>query len=181
MQLYKTLYADPPWWEQGGGKIKRGADRHYELMKTNDIKKYLYENDIASRLGANAHLYLWTTNNFLADALDVMEYWRFRYVTTITWFKQGNVGLGQYFRDVTEHCLFGVRGTLPYKISPDGKRQQGMTGFIAPRDIHSAKPEQMRQMIETVSYPPYLELFARQRYDGWDSIGKELPKNGMDM
>lgn len=26
---YKTIYADPPWPEQGGGKIKRGADRHY--------------------------------------------------------------------------------------------------------------------------------------------------------
>lgn len=29
---YKTIYADPPWPEQGGGKIKRGADRHYPLM-----------------------------------------------------------------------------------------------------------------------------------------------------
>ena len=34
---YKTIYADPPWREQGGGKIKRGADRHYPLMKTKDI------------------------------------------------------------------------------------------------------------------------------------------------
>ncbi len=25
---YKTIYADPPWPEVGGGKIKRGADRH---------------------------------------------------------------------------------------------------------------------------------------------------------
>ena len=35
---YKTIYADPPWLESGGGKIKRGADRHYSLMKTQDIK-----------------------------------------------------------------------------------------------------------------------------------------------
>ena len=34
---YKTIYADPPWNEQGGGKIKRGADRHYSLMKTSEI------------------------------------------------------------------------------------------------------------------------------------------------
>ena len=34
---YKTIYADPPWNESGGGKIKRGADRHYNLMKTTDI------------------------------------------------------------------------------------------------------------------------------------------------
>ena len=35
---YKTILADPPWQEQGGGKIKRGADKHYPLMKTKDIK-----------------------------------------------------------------------------------------------------------------------------------------------
>lgn len=34
---YQTIYADPPWWETGGGKIKRGADRHYQLMKTPEI------------------------------------------------------------------------------------------------------------------------------------------------
>ena len=34
---YQTILADPPWNEQGGGKIKRGADRHYPLMKTKDI------------------------------------------------------------------------------------------------------------------------------------------------
>lgn len=36
-QIYKTIYADPPWMERGGGKIRRGADRHYPLMKTQDI------------------------------------------------------------------------------------------------------------------------------------------------
>jgi N6-adenosine-specific RNA methylase IME4 len=28
-------------------------------------------------------------------------------------------------------------------------------------------------MIETVSYMPAIELFARQRYDGWDCWGDE--------
>ena len=37
---YKTIYMDPPWAEQGGGKIKRGADRHYPLMKTKDAWHY---------------------------------------------------------------------------------------------------------------------------------------------
>ena len=34
---YRTIYADPPWMERGGGKIKRGADKHYPLMSTKDI------------------------------------------------------------------------------------------------------------------------------------------------
>jgi len=27
--IWRTALIDPPWPEQGGGKIKRGADRHY--------------------------------------------------------------------------------------------------------------------------------------------------------
>ena len=165
---YLTIYADPPWNESGGGKIKRGADRHYSLMKTKDIMA-LPIHEIAD---TNCHLYLWTTNNFLADAMKVMEAWGFRYVTTITWLKD-KIGLGQYYRGMTEHCLFGVKGRLPYKII-DGKRQQGVTGFIAPRTKHSKKPEQMRGMIEKVSYQPYIEIFAREPVNGWDCWGDEV-------
>ena len=34
---YKTIYADPLDNRTGGWKIKRGADKHYQLMKTEDI------------------------------------------------------------------------------------------------------------------------------------------------
>ena len=89
---YKTIYADPPWNEVGGGKkYKRGADRHYPLMKTKDIIA-LPVQDIAD---TNCHLYLWVTNNFLPDGLQVMQAWGFRYITTITWMKD-RFGLGQY-------------------------------------------------------------------------------------
>ena len=80
---YKTIYADPPWMEAGGGKIKRGADRHYPLMKTKDIINL----PVADIADDNCHLYLWTTNNFLQDALKVMEAWGFKYKTKITWVK----------------------------------------------------------------------------------------------
>ncbi len=164
---YQIIYADPPWNEAGGGKIKRGADRHYSLMKTKDIIVLPVQNITAE----NAHLYLWTTNNFLPDALKVMETWGFSYKTMITWVKD-RFGLGQYFRGQTEHCLFGVKGFLPYKII-DNKRQQGRTYFGAPRTKHSEKPEQMRSMIEKVSYGNKIELFARKRMNGWDVWGNE--------
>lgn len=73
---------------------------------------------------------------------------------------------------MTEHCLFGVRGFLPYKIL-DGKRQQGRTVLYAKRTAHSVKPEEMRQMIEVVSYGEKIELFARKQTDGWDVWGLE--------
>lgn len=165
---YHTIYADPPWAENGGGG--RGANAHYPLMKAKEIIALApMVQDLAEE---NAHLYLWTTNNFLPDALEVMKAWGFRYVTMITWMKD-RIGLGQYFRGLTEHCLFGIRGKLPYKVI-DGKRQQGKTGFFEEKREHSRKPVQMREMIEKVSYPPFIELFARERFDGWDAWGNEI-------
>lgn len=182
---YKTIYADPPWMEAGGGKIKRGADRHYPLMKTKDIINL----PVADIADDNCHLYLWTTNNFLQDALKVIEAWGFKYKTKITWVKSiveedgriklQNAGLGQYFRGLDEVCLFGVKGSLPYKTL-EGKRQQGKTVFFAPRGEHSEKPEEMRNMIEVVSHAPYIELFARKKVDRWDSWGNEV-KNDIDL
>lgn len=167
---YKTIYADPPWAERGSGKIKRGADRHYALMKTEDIIKLPVRGLIDPE---GCHLYLWTTNNFLPDALEVVEAWGFEYVTMITWIKDRQ-GLGQYYRGLTEHCIFArTQKRLPYKIV-DGKRQQGVTGFYEPKREHSRKPEKMREMIERVSYGPRIELFARTKAPGWDVWGNEV-------
>jgi N6-adenosine-specific RNA methylase IME4 len=170
--MYHTIYADPPWNETGGGKIRRGADRHYPLMKTPDIIRVMQE-QLAGKIADNAHLYLWVTNNFLPDGLRVMQELGFRYITTITWVKD-RIGLGQYFRGQTEHLLFGVRGVLPYRKLPDGKRAQGKTVIYAPKRKHSEKPGVVYEIIERVSHPPYLELFARKKREGWDSWGNEI-------
>ncbi len=167
---YKTIYIDPPWNERGGGKIKRGADRHYPLMKSSEIANLPVSNLIDSN---GCHLYMWTTNNFLPDALEIIKQWGFDYITLITWNKD-KIGLGQYFRGLTEHCIFAsTKKRLPYKIM-EGKRMQGVTGFYEPKTIHSRKPMTMRQMIEKVSYEPRIELFARQKIDGWDCWGNEV-------
>lgn len=168
--LYRTILADPPWNERGGGKIKRGADKHYPLMKTKDI---IAMSDFVSSISYDdCHLYLWSTNNFLPDALEVVKSWGFRYITMITWTKD-RIGLGQYYRGMTEHCIFAVKGRLPYKIV-DGKRCQGTTSIVAPKTKHSKKPTEMYEYIERVSYGPYIELFARKKRDGWDSWGNEV-------
>ena len=142
------------------------------------------------------HLYLWATNNYLPAAFECIKAWGFEYITTITWMKD-KVGLGQYYRGITEHCLFATtKKRLPYKIDGD-KRCQGVTGFYEPKTIHSRKPIQMREMIEIVSYAPRIEhskkpqearerivslmgdlprieLFARESHDDWDCWGNEV-------
>jgi len=172
--LYKTILIDPPWYERGGGKIKRGADRHYPIMKTPDIIKLL-KSELKDKVDENCHLYLWVTNNFMQDGFEVINSLGFKYKTCITWLKD-RTGLGQYHRGNTEHCLFAVKGMLPYKTL-NGVRQQGVTGFTAPRTEHSKKPVKMYELIEKVSYPPFLEMFARERRVGWDCFGNEVPKD----
>lgn len=173
---YKTILADPPWPESGGGKVKRGADKHYGLMKVKDIAtlpvKHILHPD-------GAHLYLWVTNNYLFDGLDVLNAWGFRYVTMITWAKEGRQGLGQYFRGLTEHVLFGVKEgkVLPYRTTAEGKRAQGTTllgrGLIPRPGGHSHKPKELHEVAELVSHEPRLEMFARRERDGWDVWGLE--------
>ena len=167
---YKTIYLDPPWEEKGGGKIKRGADAHYNLMSLADIEA-LPIPKLADENGC--HLYMWVTNNFLEKAFTLLKKWKFEYITLITWQKD-RFGLGQYYRGITEHCIFAsTKKRLPYK-SINGKRAQGVTGFYEPKTIHSRKPMKRREMIEKVSYKPRIELFAREQFDGWDCWGNEL-------
>lgn len=168
-EKYRTIYIDPPWPERGG-IIRRGANRHYALMTVREIMA-LPVGQLADPEGC--HLYLWVTNNYLRAGLDCMAAWGFTYITTITWMKDRQ-GLGQYYRGLTEHCLFGTTAKrLPYKTE-NGRRCQGVTGFCEEKTVHSRKPETMRRMIEMVSYAPRIELFARERAEGWDAWGNEV-------
>ncbi|WP_158621623.1 MT-A70 family methyltransferase [Corallococcus aberystwythensis] len=188
---YGTIIADPPWKEQGGGKIKRGADRHYPLMSLKDI--IALGPRVKAIAAPDCHLYLWTTNNFLIKAgAEVLPAWGFTYITCITWEKE-NIGIGQYFRGTTEHVLFARKGQPPYRKLANGKRAQGKTGFATQETAiqrsldrdgtwffrrktrHSEKPSTIHEWAEKVSPGPYIELFARSGRQGWDCWGDEAP------
>lgn len=165
MGKYQTILADPPWPERGGGKIKRGADRHYKLMSLDEI----YWLKVEQLAAYNAHLYLWVTNNYLQAGLASMNAWGFRYITNIVWCKP-SFGIGQYFRGQHEILLFGVRGKLPSQAVP----KNIPTILHAPKGEHSAKPEQIYSYIERTSPAPRIELFARKKREGWDVWGNEV-------
>ena len=160
---YNVIYADPPWNEVGGGKIKRGADKHYLLMKTNEIKKLPVAN-IADETG---WLFLWVTNNYLKDGLDVMDAWGFKYITNLVWAKN-TIGLGYYFRGQHELCLFGKKG----QMKPNSRSESTLVN--AKKTKHSKKPEEFYKKIEAVCSGKKIELFARNTRDGWDVWGNEV-------
>jgi N6-adenosine-specific RNA methylase IME4 len=162
--------------ERGGGKIKRGADRWYPLMPTKDIASLPVQRVAAD----SAHLWMWVTDNFLPDGLDVMKAWGFRYVRTWVWIKGDEpcddgddsglqVGLGQYGRNCHEQLLFGVRGDAMVPTPENRPRSV----FHEKRLVHSAKPVKGYEVIERVSPGPRLELFARSGRDGWTALGNQ--------
>ncbi len=163
---YRCIVADPPWYMQGGGKCKCGADKHYDLLKTPDIIKVMLRAS-CWRPESNSHLWLWVTNNFLEDGLHVMKSLGYRYVTNMAWAKD-KIGLGRYLRGQHELCLFGVRG----RLSSESKSVPSL--ITAPRTTHSTKPDAAMKAIEQVSPGPRLEMFARTPRLGWAQWGNEL-------
>lgn len=170
---FRTVVIDPPWLESGGGKCKRGADRHYPLMKWPAIVRTICTCPHWGELAENVHMYMWATNNHLCDALRVVEALGFRYVTNIVWTKD-RVGLGQYFRGQHELLLFATRGKRPTEPRTEAKNIPSV--ICAPRRAHSQKPEEAFDMIERRSHGRYLEMFARARRGcvQWTEWGNEI-------
>jgi N6-adenosine-specific RNA methylase IME4 len=178
-KTFKTILLDPPWPEYGGGRIKRGADRHYRLLKLHEIARVVLGSGLFLP-AKNAHLYLWVTNNYMPAGIELIKELGFRYITMLTWAKP-SFGMGRYFRGQTEHVLFGVRGdgiglrhgwtdmkTFSTLIAAD--RVRASNG----KNVHSAKPEAFYTMVERASPPPRLEMFARRTRQGWESWGDEV-------
>ncbi len=168
---YRTVLLDPPWNERGGGKYKRGADRHYPLMNRQDILATVVNNCLWTEVAPNAHMYLWVTNNFLPDGLWLMDALGFKYKTNVCWTKDKK-GLGQYFRGEHELMLFGTKGRRP--TDPRTERKDIGSVIRAKRGKHSQKPEESYELIEARSGGPYLEFFARSYRSGWAVTGNEL-------
>jgi N6-adenosine-specific RNA methylase IME4 len=98
----------------------------------------------------------------------------FRYVTNIVWVKD-RIGLGQYARGKHELMLFGTRGV---KHTSAKKQNNSLSSVIeAKRGIHSQKPEESFEWIESRSHGPYLEMFSRKERDGWTTWGNEISHN----
>jgi N6-adenosine-specific RNA methylase IME4 len=115
-----------------------------------------------------AHLWLWTTDRLLPQALHTMDAWGFTYFHSVTWVKPS--GAGVFFVVRNQHLLMGYRGKLKFR------RYCLPNVYHAPTrpGRHSQKPEYFYDLIEQISPPPYLELFARNRREGWHAWGNEV-------
>lgn len=159
---FATIYADPPW-QYRNHRSNGAAANHYPTLALDQIEALP-----VSQLAAEAaHLHLWTTNAFLFEAREVLEAWGFEYRSCFVWVKP-EIGVGNYWRVSHEYLLLGVRGSAPFL------RHDLRSWAELGRTRHSEKPHAVRQMIETASAAPRLELFARSPHPGWTSWGNEI-------
>lgn len=174
-QKFGTILADPPW--QFSNRTGKMAPEHkrlnrYPTMSLDEIAK-LPVSDIAAQ---PSHLYLWVPNALLQEGLHVMKSWGFDYKTNIVWQKvrkdgePDGRGVGFYYRNTTELLLFGIRGKNARTLSP-GRSQVNV--IKSRKREHSRKPDEQYDIIESCSWGPYLELFARGGRNGWFSWGNQ--------
>ncbi len=161
---YSTIYVDPPWPYANQG-TRAATDNHYPTLTLDQIRA----EPVASLAAEKAHLHLWTTTSFLAEALSVIEAWGFTYKSMFVWVKP-TLGIGNYYRVAHEMLLLGVKGSLPFQ----DKAQRSWLEL--PRSGHSTKPEAVRQLIERVSPGPFLEMYGRRRptSPAWTIYGNQF-------
>ena len=115
----------------------------------------------------------------LDECFEVIKAWGFEYKTVaFTWVKRNKKapswfwGMGRWTRANAELCLLATRGK-PKRISA------AVSSIIdTPIEGHSKKPDIVRdRIIQLVGDLPRLELFARQKTEGWDVWGNEVKNN----
>lgn len=162
---YRVIYADPPW--SYGNKLVDGygaAEDHYPTMTIEELCA-LPVKDLAED---NAVLFLWVTSPLLEECFEVIRAWGFKYKASFVWDKlRKNFG---YYNGVRhEFLLVCTRGSC----TPDVPKLFDSVQSIE-RTEHSRKPEEFRQIIDTL-YPhgKRIELFARRPAPGWEVWGNE--------
>jgi N6-adenosine-specific RNA methylase IME4 len=159
---FGCIYADPPWQYSNQG-TRASTGNHYGTMTVEEICA-LPVKDLAAD---KSHLHLWTTNAFLFECPKIFEAWGFVFKSSFVWVKP-QMGIGNYWRNSHEIMLLAVRGGLT------GQAKDLMSWAKIEREMHSAKPESIRTMVEKLSPGPYLELFGRHYAKNWTVFGNQI-------
>lgn len=183
---YNIVYADCPWQFNNintGGSMISGAANKYPVMNVKDIMALPIQNITAH----DCVLFSWWVGSQPDEAKAVMKAWGFRLITMtgFVWVKETvngkpDFGMGTWTRAGAECCAIAVKGKP--------KRASGSVRsvFIDDADIieiaikakkeeHSKKPDIFRDLIlQLCGDVPRIELFARQKTNGWHVFGNEV-------
>lgn len=172
---YNVILADPPWsYRDRCHSGKRGVGFKYPTMALAEISmmRPLIDNMAAD----TCWLFLWAPTTMTDEAFKVIKDWGFRRLRqrVFTWIKRtsrkNNLfwGMGTVTRSNPEDVWCGIRGN-PVRASASVH-----SVIEASVREHSRKPDEIYRRIDQLCGPvPKIELFARQRWPGWDQLGDQ--------
>ena len=184
----RLITLDPPWGtDRGGGKITRGANKHYDLVAAGDEWKVVVLSEAFDPDERGCLVWCWYTT--LSRRLVPTLFSRLGIRDTgaeMIWVKVKRSvsgfairkGLGQYVHMGHEYARLGVIGEVS---TPVPYRPPSV--ILADRGEHSAKPDEayiewlkMAQGVWPDEEISALAMFERTARPGYDVWGDEAPE-----
>jgi N6-adenosine-specific RNA methylase IME4 len=163
---YQVIVSDPPWkYDARAEDTTHRGKNQYPDMDVEEICAL----PVGKLAQKDCVLWLWTTNAFMREAYQCLDAWGFQAKTILTWDKE-RLGLGDWLRNVTEHCILAVKGKPVVSLTNQ------TTIIRAPRREHSRKPDEFYALVNALCPGSKLEMFARTNREGWSAWGAETEK-----
>jgi N6-adenosine-specific RNA methylase IME4 len=184
MKKYQIIYADPPWLYNDVGVYQETFPKRKQIRPLRDLpyssmsKKAIKELPIDDIADNDCACFMWCNDSHLEDGIEIMKSWGFKYkVIAFVWVKKTKnnklyANTGSWTMKNAEFCLFGTKGAMTKH-----KKANNIYQVIEhDRECHSKKPQIFRDKITQLfgDELPKIELFARQKTEGWDVWGNEV-------
>jgi len=170
---FRTLVIDPPW---PVGFINRDVRPNqqgigYPTMTEAELSEF--GRQVKDWCHDDCHVYLWATQSMLPMAFRLLEAWELQYSCTFVWAKNGGFQVPGQPQYDCEFCLFARKGSLKFLDTKNFftvlRAKSGETG---------RKPNEFYDMVARVSPGPRIDVFSREKRDGWEQYGNEPAKFG---
>ena len=168
---YKTIMIDVP--SPNGMTSKRkarpnqGNSLPYKTMSWEEIKNFPI-NKFADK---QCLMFFWTTDKFIVEAHQTIKEWGFKKHCIFVWNKPTGV-CPFSVQFCNEYCLLCYRGK--FKLNKIGIK----TWFQERVREHSRKPNKIYEIAELLGDAPRIDIFAREKREGWEVWGDETNKFG---
>lgn len=187
IEKYAVLCIDPPWPKKKGGirfidKIRNttlGRDNssrelEYKTMPVADIFAML-DRDVLSLASETHTVFVWGIDQFLHDGEKAMLDRGYRMHARLVWDKENGVAPAFSLRYSHEYVTWWYKPRfMPVAKSSRGKHR---TVIRESAREHSRKPDVFYKLInDWFPEERKLDVFSREKRDGWDQWGDELDR-----
>mgnify|MGYP001565495908 FL=1 len=166
---YNTIVIDPPWPMEFMQLDMRSnqVEMPYPVMSIDEIKAF----PIKEIANDDCNLFLWTTHKFIPVSFEILNTWGFEYHVCLTWDKTNGRSLFGFNRR-TEFVLYAHKG----KITVNQRGHFIDTIFTEKLREHSRKPDIFYQILKNNTPEPRIDIFSREKRDGFNQWGNEEDK-----